>query len=135
MRMAREEDAITQTFTNYIQTFQTLDPRATLPYFHVPCMFIPPQGVRVLETAADVEALLTEIMQGLKARGYARSQLMELHVKGMSGNTALVSVSRARYATDGRELERLGETYTLRRTERGWKIAVAMIHDPDTVLR
>jgi hypothetical protein len=48
MRMAREEEAITQTFNNYIQTFQTLDPHATLPYFHVPCMFIPPQGVRVL---------------------------------------------------------------------------------------
>jgi hypothetical protein len=133
--MARQEEAITQTFTNYIQTFQTLDPRATLPYFHVPCMFIPPQGVRVLATAADLEALLTEVMQGLKARGYAWSELMDLVVKQMSGNTALVSVSRVRYATDGRELERLGETYTLRRTEGDWKIAVAMIHDPDIVLR
>jgi ketosteroid isomerase-like protein len=133
--MAREEEAITQTFTHYIQTFQRLDPHATLPYFHVPCMFIPAQGVRVLATAADVEALLAQVMEGLKARSYARSELMDFHVKQMSGNTALVSVSRVRYATDGRELERLGETYTLRKTEDGWKIAVAMIHDPDTVLR
>jgi ketosteroid isomerase-like protein len=133
--MAREEEAITQTFTHYIQTFQRLDPHATLPYFHVPCMFIAAQGVRVLATAADVEALLAQVMEGLKARSYARSELMDFHVKQMSGNTALVSVSRVRYATDGRELERLGETYTLRRTEGGWKIAVAMIHDPDTVLR
>jgi ketosteroid isomerase-like protein len=133
--MAREEEAITETFTNYIQTFQTLDPHATLPYFHVPCMFIPPQGVRVLATAAEVEALLTEVMQSLKTRSYARSELMDLHVKQMSGNTALVSVRRVRYARDGRELERFGETYTLRRAEGGWKIAVAMIHDPDTVLR
>jgi hypothetical protein len=29
MRMAREEEAITQTFTNYVQTFQTLDPHPT----------------------------------------------------------------------------------------------------------
>jgi len=133
--MAREEEAITQTFTNYTQTFQALDPRAVLPYFHFPCMFIPPQGVRVLATAADVEALLTQVMESLKARSYARSELTELDVKQMSGNTALVSVSRIRYATDGRELERVGETYTLRRTEGGWKIAVAMIHDPDSVLR
>jgi ketosteroid isomerase-like protein len=135
MRMAREEEAINQTFTHYIQTFQRLDPHATLPYFHVPCMFIPAQGVRVLATAADVEALLAQVMEGLKARSYARSELMDFRVKQMSANTALVSVSRVRYATDGRELERLGETYTLRRTEGGWKIAVAMIHDPDTVLR
>src|SRR5215475_12232885 len=135
MHMAREEEAITQTFTKYVQTFQTLGPHATLPYFHVPCMFIPPQGVRVLATAADIEALLTQVMQGLKARSYARSELTELHAHQMSENTALVSVSRVRYKTDGEELERLGETYTLRRTEGGWKIVVAMIHDPDTILR
>ena len=135
MHMAREDEAITQTFTKYIQTFQTLGPHATLPYFHVPCMFIPPQGVRVLATAADVEALLTQVMEGLKARSYARSELTDLHVHQMSENTALVSVSRVRYKSDGQELERLGETYTLRRTEGGWKIAVAMIHDPDTILR
>jgi ketosteroid isomerase-like protein len=135
MRMAREEEAIAQTFTNYIQTFETIDPHATLPYFHVPCIFIPPQGVRVLATAADVEALLTQVMEGLKARSYARSELTDLHVHQMSENTALVSVSRVRYKSDGQELERLGETYTLRRTDDGWKIAVAMIHDPDTVLR
>src|SRR5262245_2924863 len=126
--MTPEEEAITQTFNNYTQTFQRLDPRAVLPYFHVPCMFIPTQGVRVLATAADVEALLTQVMEGLKARSYARSELTELHVKRMSENTALVSVSRVRYKSDGQELERLGETYTLRRTEGGWKIAVAMIH-------
>jgi hypothetical protein len=28
---------------------------------------------------------------------------------------------------------RRGETYTVPRTEGGWKIAVAMIHDPDTI--
>src|SRR5262245_49228020 len=135
MRMAREEEAITQTFSNYVQTFQTLDPHATLSYFHIPCMFIAPQGVRVLATAADVEALLTHVMEGLKACSYARSELMHCYVKQMSGNTALVSVSRIRYATDGRELERVGETYTLRKAEAGWKIAVAMVHDPDSVLR
>jgi ketosteroid isomerase-like protein len=135
MSTGREEEAITQTFTNYIETFQRLDPHATLPYFHVPCIFMPPQGVRLLATAADVEALLTQVMAGLKTRGYARSELLDLHIKQMSENTALVSVSRVRYATDGRELERLGETYTLRRTDAGWKIVVAMIHDPDCVLR
>jgi NTF2-like protein (DUF6841) len=75
MCMAREEKAITQTFTNYVQTFQRLDPPATLSYFHIPCMFIPPQGVRVLATPADVEALLTQVMEGLRARNYARSEL------------------------------------------------------------
>lgn len=135
MSIARDVEAITQTFTNYIQTFQTLDPHATLPYCHVPCMFISPQGVRVMATAVEVAALFTQVMESLKARSYARSELTDLHVHQMSENTALVSVSRVRYTTDGQELERLGETYTLRKTEDGWQIAVAMIHDPDTILR
>jgi ketosteroid isomerase-like protein len=134
MAMAREEGAITQAFTSYIQAFQTLDPQAAVPYFHVPCMFIPPQGVLVLTTAADVQALLIQVMEGLKARAYARSELLNLRVIQMSDNTALVTVGRVRYATDGRQLERFGETYTLRRIEAGWKIAVAMIHDADIVL-
>jgi hypothetical protein len=74
-------------------------------------------------------------MEGLKARSYARSELTDLHVQEMSENTAFVSVSRVRYTSDGQELERLGETYTLWRTDDGWKIAVAMIHDPDTIFR
>ena len=134
MAIARDDEAITQAFTNYIQAFQTLDPDAAVPYFHCPCMFISPQGVHVFATADDVRTLLTQIMAGLRARGYARSELLDLHVNRMSRNTALLTVSRIRYATDGRELERFGETYTLRSAEREWKIAVAMIHDPDIVL-
>ena len=130
-----DEEAIAQAFKNYVEAFQTLDPHATAQYFHAPCMFIPPQGVRVLLTAAEMEAFLAQVMEGLKAHGYARSELLSLHVNRMNGNTALVTVSRVRYATDGRELERFGETYTLRLVVGGWKIVVAMIHDPDVVLR
>ena len=134
MPIARDTATITQTFRNYLQTFQTLDPHVTLPYCHVPCMFLAPQGVRVMTTTAEVAALFTQVMEGLKARGYARSELTDLHVHQMSESTAVVSVSRVQYTTAGQELERLGETYTLRQTADGWKIVVAMIHDPDTIL-
>jgi hypothetical protein len=55
-------------------------------------MFISSQGVRVMATAAEVAALFTQVMEGLKARSYARSELTDLHVHQMSDNTALVSV-------------------------------------------
>jgi len=134
MPMGQETVLITQTFTDYIQTFQTLDPHAMPSYCHVPCMFISPQGVRVMATAADIEALFRQLMASLKARSYARSELTALHVHQLSETIAMVSVSRVRYNTDGQELERLGETYTLRRTEDGWKIVVAMMHNPEAVL-
>jgi ketosteroid isomerase-like protein len=53
----------------------------------------------------------------------------------MSGNLAFVSVRRVRYKIDGQELELLGESYTFRKTDDGWKIVVATIRDPDSGLR
>ncbi len=88
-----------------------------------------------MATSAEIETFFSRVMEGLRARGYARSELTDLQMKQMSQDTALVSVGRVRYKTDGQELEQLGETYTLRNTDEGWKIAVAMIHNPDTVLR
>jgi hypothetical protein len=70
------------------------------------------------ETACVVPVIFPT--EGLKAHSYARSELTDL---------------RVRYTSDGQELERLVETYTLQRAEDGWKIVVAMIHDPDTLFR
>jgi hypothetical protein len=39
-----------------------------------------------------------------------------------------------RFNTNGQELERLGETYTLRKVDNDWKIVVAMVHDPGAIL-
>jgi hypothetical protein len=69
--MAGDENTIAQTHSNYVQAFQTLDRRAVLPYCHVPCMFVSPQGVRIMETPSEVESLFNRVIEGLKARGCA----------------------------------------------------------------
>jgi ketosteroid isomerase-like protein len=131
----KDERAITETFTSYVEAFQTLNPHAVLPYCHVPCLLISPQGVRLMKTPLEVEALFARMLEGLQSRRYARSEITGLHVTQMSEHIAFVSVSRVRYTIDGQELERLGETYTLRKTDDGWKIVVATVHDPDTLIR
>jgi len=74
-------------------------------------------------------------MRDLAARGYTRSAITESYGHLLGETTALVSVSRIRYATAGRELERLGETYTLRKTGDDWKIVAAVVHDANRVLK
>lgn len=135
MFMGRDAETITATFATYVDAFQTLNPDAALPYCHVPCMFLSPQGVQVMATATEVHALFTRVMTGLKARGYTRSEITDLHVQQMSEDIAFLSVSRVRYKTDGQELERLGETYTVRKTADGWKIVVATMHAPQVSFR
>ena len=130
----RDERAITETFTGYVQAFHTLNPHTVLPYCHALCLLISPQGVRLMETPAE-EALFARMSEGLRARRYARSEVTGPHVNQVSEHIAFVSVSRVRYATDGQELERLGETYTFRKTQDGWRIVVATVHGPDTLVR
>ena len=133
--MVRDEAAIVQTFRDYVRSFQSLEPGALAPYFHLPCLFISDQGVRVMANAGELQAFIAQLMENLKARGFARSEVADMRVSRMSENIALVSVRRIRHKTDGSELERLGETYTLRKIDDDWKLSAAMVHDPDVILR
>ncbi len=83
-------------------------------------------------------ATFTPLMEGLRARGYARSELSTLHVKQLSTTTTLASGIAVRYNADGQELEgleRAGVTYLLQKADSRWKIAVTVVHDTDNVLR
>ncbi len=81
-------------------------------------------GVALTRSALATFALTSSAGKN-DARGYARSEIAESHVHVLCETTALVSVSRVRRSVTDRELERLGETYTLRRTGDDWKIVVA----------
>lgn len=132
--MAEEKQLIIQTYKQYFEAFQALDPRAIVSYYHVPCVSISSGGVLVMTTGADVEAMFTRMMERLKRLGYARSELTDLRVTQLSDTIALLGIRGARYKEDGSVLEPLGATYTLRKTEGGWKMAVLTLHDPDIIV-
>jgi ketosteroid isomerase-like protein len=132
--LTETREAVAQTYTDYFQAFQNLDPEAVLPYYHLPCLFLSSHGVLLVTSAAEGRGLFAELMKGLKARSYARSGWGKLGVKRLSDHAALLSTRVVRYKTDGTELEQFGATYTFRKTDAGWKIAVVVVHDFDTVL-
>ena len=88
-----------------------------------------------MPTHAALAATFTPAMEGLRTRGYARSELSMLRIKQLSATTTLASGIAVRYKADGQELERAGVTYLLHKTDRGWKIAVLVVHDADSALR
>src|SRR5262245_58624501 len=104
---AADTDVIAQSFMRYVETFQELDPRATLRHLHVPFVFVG-EHVVVSSTKREVEAFLATIMRDLASRGYARSEIDELYVYRLSDRAAMVSVSRTRYTERGEAMERLG---------------------------
>ena len=121
-----------ETFVAYNESFITLQPEMATPFFHEPAMFMSPQGVIVMTSAALASGVVSKIMEDLKARQYKYTQLKNLSVRQLSDGLAMVTADGYRYTTDGQELDRYSLTYTLRKVENGWKTIVAILHDLGT---
>ena len=106
-----------------------------LPYYHEPLTFIATTGASILTTRADIEAFLKSSWARLKGRGWARSAFAQLHAKPLNAALAFASGLAVAYRGDGQELERIAATYVLHKTSDDWKIAVLVVHDPDTVVQ
>jgi ketosteroid isomerase-like protein len=136
MKLADDDKAaVTQVLTDYYSAFSTLDAQAVLPYFHEPSQLVSPAGVIPTPTRAAVAAAFQPIMEGLRSRNFARSELTNLHLKRLSVNTVIAGGVAVRRKTDGQELERAGVVYLLQRTRSAWQFATVAIHDAEDALR
>ena len=137
--MNSEKELIIQTYKDYVQDFQSLEPKAILPYYHIPSISISDRGVQVMSTPTHIEKNFAGTMEILKQQKYARTDIIEIHVKQMSKGLALVSVDLKRYTEDGEQIGGPGKTYpftyTFRKTEEGWKVVVVMLNDRESILR
>jgi ketosteroid isomerase-like protein len=84
---------------------------------------------------SEIEAFYSGVLRDLRERGYSHSTVSELHIKLLDQTTALASTVFVRHKTDGSELETIGATYVLRKTEGEWKIAVVTRNPPANVIR
>jgi hypothetical protein len=129
------EAAVTQVLADYYSAFSTLEVQAILPYFHQPAFLIGPAGVFAVPSSAALTSIFAPAMEDLRARGYGRSELSLQQVNLLSATAGLASGVARRYKRDGQELERVGVTYLLHKSDMGWKIAVLVLHDTGEVVR
>jgi ketosteroid isomerase-like protein len=136
MKLADDDKAaVAQVLTDYYTAFSTLDAQAVGPYFHEPSLLVSPAGVVPTPTRAAVAAAFQPVMEGLRARGFARSQLINLRLKRLSASTVIAGGVAVRRNTDGEELERAGVVYLLQKTDARWQFATVVLHDADDALR
>ena len=128
-----DETVVIRVLADYYAAFSTLEVHAVLPYFHEPSVLIGPQGVIAATTNAVLPTVFTPAMEGLRARGFGRSELSVRSVKSLSATATLVTGVAIRYKVDGQELERVGVTYVLHKADTRWKIAVLIVHDANEV--
>jgi ketosteroid isomerase-like protein len=131
----RADKEVTLALVDYLNAVISLDAQRVVRFCNEPLMYVSADGsTSSFATRGDLESSLKLTLAALKKRGYGRSEWPQLHVKVLSSGVAIASALIVRYKTDGKEMERLGVTYLLRKTGDGWKIAVVTVHDPSNVL-
>ena len=121
---------VNRVIADYYRDFSTLNVRAILPYFNEPSLLVGPQGVIPIPSHAALAAVFGPVMEGLRGKGYGRSEFELDYAKSLSSSAALIGGVAVRYNTEGQQLERVGITYVLHKTESGWKFATVILHDP-----
>jgi hypothetical protein len=122
-------DSPESAFHAYIWAFETLDPEAALPFYHLPGMFIAPQGVFAVPDTNTARALLCQVMGQLRSQSYRHTEVVGLTIRKLSPDLASCAGTFVRFNTGGQESTRLGFTYTMRNAG-SWKIIVAVVHEP-----
>ena len=130
-----EKTAVDHALRDHNDAFGRGDLSTMGQHCNVPFVRISSEGVKVLPTMSEIEAFYGGVLRDLRERGYSYSTWSELHVKLLDQTTALASSVVVRHKTDGSELETIGATYVLRKTEGEWKIAVVMRHPPANIIR
>jgi len=122
-------DSPESAFHAYVRAFETLDPEAALPFYHLPCRFIAPQGVFAVPDANTDRALLSQFMGQLRSQSYRRTEVVGLKVRTLSPDLASFAGTFVRFSTGGQEIARLGFAYTMRYSG-SWKVIIAVVHEP-----
>ena len=88
-----------------------------------------------LETRAEVRQWVVDAHARLDAQGYGRSAMPDRNICVLSSGAAMVSGRGVRYRKDGRVFGEYGWTYTVVRTDNGWRIVSIFGHDPSLAVR
>ena len=124
-------EAVNQVIVDYYRDFSTLNIQAILPYFNEPSLLVGPQGVIPTDDHAALAAVFGPVMEGLRTKGYDRSEFELGYVNSLGSSAALIGGVAIRYKIDGQQLERVGVTYVLHKTGSGWRFATVILHDPN----
>jgi hypothetical protein len=119
-----------ETFGEYAEAFNKLEPTAVEPFFNKPSMLMTSGEYVVMTHTEAVLGVFEKLMKGLKAKDFKESKVLSLETKQLSNNQGLVVGTAKRFNKKGKEIEHFGFTYTLRKVDDEWKIIVGVLHDP-----
>jgi len=114
----------------YVRAFETLRTDDIVPFYMLPCTFIRPDGVWVVQDHETAVVLVNHLIDHAVSQGYRSTTISELTTRQLAPTLAELNGVFSRFDGEGSLIARFGFTYVLRAESDEWKIVVAIAHDP-----
>src|ERR1044072_8041428 len=129
---AADKAAVEKTVKELVTTYVTNDDKKIASYFHEPWMQI---GTgKVLNTTAEAEKSIAEGRKSLP-KDYDRFNIKQLSAKMLGKDFAMVSYVGERQDKDNKVLQTMGQSFFLKRTDAGWKVAAGISYPPEDYIK
>jgi hypothetical protein len=124
---------VSRWFGEYLDVFAACgrgekETASLLAYYGVPLLLTTDDGFFALTSDDQVVAAVQQQVDGMRAAGYARSEILGSEVGVLNSTSALYRGTFSRQRSDGGEIGRLTATYLVTDGAAGRRISVLAVH-------
>jgi hypothetical protein len=124
---------VSRWFGEYLDAFAACgrgerDTASLLAYYGVPLLLTVDNGFLALTSDDQVVAAVRQQVDGMRAAGYHRSEILDAEVTVLNSRSALYRGTFSRQRSDGAEISRLTATYLVTDGPAGRRISVLAVH-------
>jgi hypothetical protein len=130
--MVVDDNDVSAWFGDYLEAFAACgrgdsDTPSLLTYYGVPLLVTTDGGFYPLSSEDEVVASVQQQIDGMRAAGYGRTEVLDSEVTVLNSASALYRATMSRQRSDGDEISRLTATYLVTDGPAGRRISVLAV--------